>query len=169
MKKYLIILSVVLTFFFAGCQKATEPGGTAVQNMAGEWWVTCTYQEAGVWTDVGKGHVLFTTYNTAANKATEMWVNDNANFWKKGFYSIVNVDYLASTLSTKDSVSTNSASLPNEKVLVTNGKILKNAAKTPSGVAADSIVLFVAFNDDSKHLVYKIAGFRRTGFPADNF
>jgi hypothetical protein len=167
MKKYLILLSVALLFFFAGCQKDTEPGGTAVQNMAGDWWVTCTYQKAGVWTDAGVGHVLFTTYNTTANKATEMWVNDNGSFWS--FHSIVNVDYLAKTFSTKDSVSTNAASFPTEKVLITNGKILLNAAKTPSGVAADSIVFFAAFNDDSGPIVYKIAGFRRTGFPADNF
>jgi len=166
MKKYLIILSVALLFFFAGCQKATEPGGTAVQNMAGEWWITCEYQDAGVWKDVGKGHFILSTYNTAANKSTEMWVNDVV-FWN--FHSIVNVDYLASTFSTKDSVSTNSADYPTEKVLITNGKILKNAAKTPSGVAADSIVFFAAFNDDSGPIVYKYAGFRRTGFPADNF
>jgi hypothetical protein len=167
MKNYLILLSVALLFFFAGCQKATEPGGTAVQKMAGDWWVTCEYQKAGVWTDVGLGHFPFATYNTAANKSTEMFVNDNGAFWD--FHPIVNVDYLASTFSTKDSVSTNSASLPKEKVLVTNGKVLKNAAKTPSGVAADSIVLFVSFNDDSGPIVYKISGFRRTGFPADNF
>jgi PBP1b-binding outer membrane lipoprotein LpoB len=167
MKKYLILLVAALTFFFAGCQKATEPGGTAVQNMAGDWWVTCEYQKAGVWTDAGVGHVLFTTYNTAANKATEMWVNDNGSFLS--FQSIVNVDYAAKTFSTADSVSTNSASYPTEKVLITNGKILLHAAKTPSGVAADSIVFFAAFNDDSGPIVYKIAGFRRTGFPADNF
>ena len=167
MKKYFILLSVVLTFFFAGCEKVTEPGGTAVHNMAGDWWVTCEYQKAGVWTDAGVGHVLFTTYNTTANKNTEMWVNDNGSFWN--FHSIINVDYLAKTFATTDSVSTNSASTPTEKVLITNGKILKNAAKTPSGVSVDSIVFSAAFNDDSGPIVYKISGFRRTGFPEDNF
>jgi len=167
MKKYLILLVVAFAFIFTSCDKDTEPGGTSVQEMAGDWWVTCTYQVKGVWTDAGVGYIRLTTYNTAADKNTEMWVNDGGHFWT--FKSIVDVNYAAKTFSTADYVSTNSTSAPTEKVIITSGKVLKGAAKTPSGVAADSLVFFAQFNDDSAPIVYKVSGFRRTGFPKDDF
>ena len=168
MKKYLILMVVALAFTFTSCDQTTEPGGTSVQEMGGDWWVTYEYESSpGVWEDAGVGHVLLTTYNTTDNKSTEMWVNDNGNFWN--FKSIVKVDYTAKTFLTTDSVSTNAVKYPDETVMFTNGKILKGAAKTPSGVAADSIVFYVGFNDDSAPTTYKVAGFRRTGFPADNY
>jgi len=165
MKKYLILLIAAFALTFTGCEKDTEPGGTAVQDMAGEWWVTAEYQVAGVWKDSGVGHFKFSTYNTAANLSTEMWLNDHGSFWN--FKSVVKVDYTAKTFLTTDSVTTNSVSSPDEKVLITSGKVLKGMAKTPSNVAADSIVFTTVFNDDPT--VYKISGFRRTGFPADDF
>ena len=167
MKKYLILLVAAISFAFTSCETVTEPGGTAVQDMAGEWWVTAVYKDAGVWKDSGVGHFKFSTYNTAANLSTEMWLNDHGSFWN--FKSVVKVDYTAKTFLTTDSVTTNSASFPSEKVLITAGKVLKGAAKTPSNVAADSIVFTTVFNDDKDSIVYKISGFRRTGFPADDF
>lgn len=171
MKKYLISLIVIFAISMTGCQKDIEPGGTAVQDMAGEWWVTCEVESApgaGDWSDVGVGHVLFSTYNTAANKSTEMWVNDNKHFWS--FRSVVKVDYGAKKFFTTDSVSTNSATSPLEKVFIKDGKVLKGAATTPRGVPGDSIVFYASFNNDTPlTTVYKISGFKRTGFPADDF
>jgi len=167
MKKYIYLFVIVFAISFQSCEKY-EPGGTAVQDLAGDWWVTYEYESSpGVWEDAGVGHVTLTTYNTAANKSTEMWVNDNGEFWN--FKSVVKVDYAVKTFMTTDSVSTNSTSSPDEKVLFTNGKILKGAATTPSGTPADSIVFYVAFNDDSTPTVYKVAGFRKTGFSEDDF
>jgi hypothetical protein len=167
MKKYIFIFVAALTVLFQSCEKY-EPGGTAVKDMAGDWWVTYEAETSpGVWEDVMGGHYILTTYNTAANKSTEMWVNDHGEFWN--FKSVVSVDYGAKTFLTNDSVSTNSAKYPTEKVLFKGGKVLKNAAKTPSGTAADSIVFFVEFNDDPDAIVYKVAGFRKTGFYEDDF
>lgn len=168
MKKYIYLFVMIFAISFQACDKDTEPGGTAVQDMAGDWWVTCTYLDNGVLTNAAAAdHIRLTTYNTAANKSTEMWVNDGGNFWN--FKSIVDVNYAAKTFSTADYVSTNSTSAPTEKVIITSGKVLKGAAKTPSGVAADSLVFFAQFNDDSAPIVYKVSGFRRTGFPKDDF
>lgn len=166
MKKYIYLLFVIaFAISFQSCEKYV-PGGTAVQDMAGDWWVTYEAESSpGVWEDVNGGHFTLTTYNTAANKSTEMWVNDNGKFWN--FKSVVKVDYAAKTFLTTDSVSTNGT--PGEKALFTNGKILKNAAKNPTGLVADSIVFFVEFNDDSDSIVYKVAGFRKTGFSEDDF
>ena len=167
MNKYLILLIAAVAFTFVSCNNDTEPGGTEVKSMSGEWWVTCTFESTpGVWEDAVGGHVKFSTYNTAANKSTEMCLNDLGKIWP--FKSVVDVDYTAKTFSTKAAVSTNNAAKPTVTVLIKDGKVLKGAAKTPSGLAADSIVFYSTFSDDAT-TVYKISGFRRTGFPADDF
>ena len=104
------------------------------------------------------------TYNTAANVPTEMWLEDGANFWD---YKVkVNVDYNNRTFTTNDFIDNTSYDC---KVKITDGKILEGAALTPSGMPADSIVYMIQFDDDPDGLTYKVSGFRRTGFPADDF
>ena len=46
---------------------------------------------------------------------------------------------------------------------------MEGEATTPSGMPADSIVYMIQFDDDENQLIYKVSGFRRTGFPADDF
>ena len=56
------------------------------------------------------------------------------------------------------------------EVKIIGGKILKNAATSPSGKPVDSIVFYIQFFDDPYGFTYtKVSGFRRTGFPADDF
>jgi uncharacterized lipoprotein NlpE involved in copper resistance len=41
MKKYIILLLLAtVSFTFTACDNETEPGGTAVEKMAGTWYVT---------------------------------------------------------------------------------------------------------------------------------
>lgn len=165
MKKYLILLLTIFSVSFVACDDDTEPGGTNVEKMAGDWWVTVNVisngQDLG---DAGVGHIKMYTYNTAANTGKDMWIDDDKNFWD---YKIkVNVDYAARTFSTTDFVSNLKYDC---KVKVTDGKILEGAATTPSGMPADSIVYNVQFDDDPDGLIYKVSGFRRTGFAADDF
>lgn len=165
MKKYLILLLTIFSVSFVACDDDTEPGGTNVEKMAGDWWVTVNVisngQDLG---DAGVGHIQMYTYNTAANTGKDMWIDDDKNFWD---YKIkVNVDYAARTFSTTDFVSNLKYDC---KVKVTDGKILEGAATTPSGMPADSIVYNVQFDDDPDGLIYKVSGFRRTGFTADDF
>lgn len=166
MKKYMILLLVSLAFTFVACDNDTEPGGTAVEKMAGDWWVTVNAFIDGkeVEDPFGAGHLQISTYNTASNSETEMWLDDLGNFWE---YKLkVNVNYATRTFSTTgfvDNVTYES------KVKITDGKVLEKAATTPSGMPADSIVYMVQFDDDEDGLTYKVSGFRRTGFPADDF
>lgn len=165
MKKYLILLLTALSVSFTSCDNETEPGGTTVEKMAGDWWVTATIMqngnEAG---DSGAGHFRMYTYNTAANVPTEMWLEDGGNFWD---YKVrVNVDYNARTFTTNDFVENTSYDCG---VRITEGKIMEGAATTPSGMPADSIVYMIQFDDDPNGLTYKVSGFRRTGFPNDDF
>lgn len=70
-------------------------------------------------------------------------------------------------------------------ITITDGKILKGAATTPSGMPADSIVFYVEFDDDYTQLDeesdeveytptafgfknYRISGYRYTGFTNDD-
>ena len=124
MKKYLILLLTALSVSFTSCDNETEPGGTAVEKMAGDWWVTATIMqngnEAG---DSGAGHFRMYTYNTAANVPNEMWLEDGGNF--RNYKVKVNVDYNARTFTTNDFV---------EGVRITEGKIMEGAATTHDSV-----------------------------------
>ncbi|BEH00366.1 lipid-binding protein [Bacteroides sedimenti] len=166
MRKYLILLFAAISFTFASCEKETEPGGTAVEKMAGDWWVTVEVIKNGqsLGDAYGQGYFRMTTYNTAANSDTEMWLDDGGHFWD---YKLkVNVDYKTRSFSTSDFVDNLKY---DSKVKITDGKILEGAALSPSGMPADSIVYFVQFDDDKNGFVHKISGFRRTGFEQDDF
>lgn len=166
MKKYIaLLLLVTVSFAFTACDDETEPGGTAVEKMAGTWIVTWEAKnEAGKWEDILGGTVELNTYNTAANVPTEMWVKEG---YLLNSAIKVSTDYNARTFSaTGQTIAVVPEIWGDSKIVVdvTDGKVLAGAATTPSGMPADSIVFFVNVQGDD---TYKIAGFRRTGFPAD--
>lgn len=153
------------------CEK-DEIGGTNGERTAGEWYVTVVaVDETGnvVMEDAdlfGIGHFHLDTYNTSTDDPTEMWIDDNKNFWEtKGK---VTVDPNALTFSGTDVEN----QYYDSKFTVSNGKILMRAATTPSGMPADSIVFDIAFDDDTNLPIgdavsYRITGFRYTGLVGD--
>jgi len=186
MKKYIILLIAPLAFIFSSCQEEAEPGGTAVEEMAGDWWVT--YQNSldeYFYIFEGKGsmpsvndlenwnwdyiyddtHSQLLTYNTAANTSDKLYLTD-AGHYTYHYKVKADVDYTAKTLKC-DSTS-NLAS--GEGVEIVGGKVLKGAATSPSGQPVDSIVFYIRFYNDKYGFTYtKVSGFRRTGFGADDF
>src|SRR5690606_34339586 len=129
---------IISQFLFISCEKE-EIGGTATQKMAGEWYVKVVaiddngdvvYEDEDLF---GLGYFHLDTYNSAANIPTEMWINDNGNFWD--FKAKIKVDLDAMTFHAED--------VQNEaydsRLTITDGKILLGAATTPSGMPADSI------------------------------
>ena len=170
MKKIYTFILTVVAFAFTACDVVTdiEPGGTSVEKMAGLWTVTIDAEGKVVIEDpYGLEYSQVSTYNTAANTATEMWLDDGENFWK---YKLkVVVDYANRTFTSNGEKDN---SYYESKVTVDGGKILEGAATTPSGMPADSIVFYVSFDDDDApgdygFNKYKVSGFRYTGFPAD--
>ena len=115
------------------------------------------------WYDVYNAkHVLMYTSNTAANIATEMLVSDPVN---GSSYKVV-VDPAAKTFKADNVLSSNGK----YHATLLDGKILPNAGKTPSGMPADSIILYVSFdNDYADDIFYKMSGVRRSGFDADEY
>lgn len=196
MKKYMLLLLMAMASGFVACDVETdeEPGGTNVEAMSGQWTVTFEQSideynhifgeaenpnldtktaeelDAISWADVyGSGKVSVFTYNTADNTGDEMWFSDyaassgDASFWE---YKVkVGVDYNAKTFTVGTTPNT---SYEGCDVTVLGGKVLEYAATTPRGAAADSIVAYVKFSDDSYGFTYmKMSGHRYTGFDAD--
>ncbi len=157
MKNKLLILVAFLTIGLMSCDLGDDPdpGGTATQAVAGEWFTT--FNVAG---DVGGGYSLITTSNTAANVANEFLITDNGNQWDYKVKSPLNLD--AKTFGGTD--------LQNIaydiKVNITDGKILPGAATTTGGNVTDSIYFKIEFTDDPG-TIYEVAGYRRTGFLED--
>lgn len=173
MKKIALYAAVLILglFFVTSCEKE-KIGNTATEKMAGEWYVVADAVDANgnvVFSDAdlfGIGRFHLDTYNTSSNSSTEMWINDNNNFWN--FKAKMNIDLNAMTFQATD--------VQNEaydsKLTISNGKILFGATKTPSGMPADSIVFTVSFSDDTYpakygYAAYRVSGYRYTGFKND--
>lgn len=168
MKKVILIIALAITAVVA-CQK-NPVEKTAAVDMAGDWYVTMDGYTEGQdpYVDpfgIGSFHII--TANTAANIATEMILADteDGSFWD--FRCKIAADPEKLTFSATESQNFNYDC----KVTVTDGKILKGAAKTPSGMPADSISFHILFSDDQYvgqlWEDIHIHGYRYTGFAAD--
>lgn len=174
MKNAKYILLALATVMLSACEK-DDIGGTATEALAGDWYVivTCVDDEGNtIYEDedfFGLGYTHLLTYNTAANVADEMFVDDQGNFWE---YKVrVVADQKALTFSTDGSVA--NEAYDNCDVVIEDGQVIYGAATTPSGAAADSIVFYVSFSDDPYpdyygYSKYKISGYRYTGLTADD-
>lgn len=178
MKKTILYSVILLSAFcfITSCEK-DEIGGTATEAMAGEWYVTADAIDADgniVYEDAfGLGHFHLDTYNSSSNSTTEMWIDDNDNFYygstDLGFKTKITIDMTAQTFS-----ATNSTNLYYDNTLtITNGQILNNLATTPSGMAADSIVFELSISNDPLpeaygYSHYRVAGYRYTGLANDD-
>lgn len=158
MKKLLYII-VPLAVLFTACQKDEEIGGTAVEVMAGDWFVNYSDDNGQSYSD---GYYLLSTYNTADNSSTEMWIDDHGLFGP--FKGRVNVNLSNMTFNTADSVD-------NEymvsRFMIKEGKIIKNGTRGPgSGTPTDSIFLQIEFGNEPG-VPYHLSGYRKTGFVED--
>ena len=196
MKKYisLALMTIALSFGFVSCDVETneKPGGTNVQNMAGRWTVSVSQVDEN-------GNVVFEpedlfgvvdvdlfTYNTSANSSTEMWIDDDGNFWSFKFKMPVN--YGAGTFSATDVLynddmreiaeliaagqtptDKNGNPLTAETATITDGKILYGQGHNIHGMPTDSISFYITFSDDPYgaqfgYAKHHVAGTRYSGF-----
>lgn len=156
-----LIIAAAFAIILVSCQKDPEPGGTAVEKMAGQWYIRVNGTSK---------YYSITTYNTSENSSTSMWVQAsglrdsvlNVNSVAiPGIKGKVTVDLPNQTFSANPStnVASNSATVPS--FVIANGKILTNAAKGPvSRTPADSIYFEMTISGKT----YKVSGFHRTGF-----
>ncbi|QNR84120.1 hypothetical protein H9N25_19760 [Pedobacter riviphilus] len=161
MKKYFYILTLFVLSISA-CKKDEPVGGTAVQDLSGEWWIQI---------DGTGAYYKISTYNTADNSSTQMWLNltdlwgnaDNTVFGK------VNVNLDSKSFSGQSIA--NAGTYPGGLTFaVTNGKVTPNGTVGPSSKApTDAIALDVVFSDDEHPgTVYHLKGYHRTKFVGDD-
>ena len=158
---YIVVAGAALIGF--SCQDDLEPGGTKVQDLAGEWWVKYEVETSpGAFEDVAGGYYKMMTYNTAAN-TDEIWIDDIAHFWDYKVKAPV-------TLTSKSFAVTGAANASYESaVTIENGVVIIGGGTSISGVQTDSIHFVASFDDDSPAFgtKYRVSGHRRTGFLED--
>ena len=185
MKKVLYFAMFLFCAGLTSCEKE-EIGGTAVESMAGQWYVTIdAVGEDGTPIEGGEdyfgvgGPVILLTYNTTSNSSTEMWIDDLGQ-WNVG--AMYGGNYPSYCIKAKVSVDQSNLTFksneaPNfadgwrtfEAMPVTiDGKILKGAGHQKNGSVADSIVFFVSYKNDpwypdDGYAKYKVSGIRYSG------
>lgn len=163
MKKHIYIFALFLLTISA-CKKDEVIGGTAVQDVSGEWWlqVQVVGPDGEIIDDYNdEAYSSLSTYNTADNSSTQMWFED-------GYWSVkakVNINLGNKTFS-GDNVQNVSY---DSKFTITNGKILVGAAIGPvSKAVTDSISYTATYDDDLDGNTYHFKGYRRTKFSGDD-
>ena len=163
MKKYLYILTLCV-LALSSCKKE-EAGGTAVQSLANEWYVQVTQIDAAtgaVIDDTDKGYYTLSTYNTADNSPTVMWVDDSESYW--GLKTKVNVDLASKSFSV-----TNAEELYNGvTVTIQNGKVVTDGAVGPASKAVTDAISYDALFSDNPGVILRFKGYGRTRFPEDD-
>jgi len=158
MKKYIYIIALFIITLSA-CEKDEVIGGTAVQDMSGEWWVQ--------FEDGGDYYSIF-TFNTSDNSSSQMWL-DLSGFWAGANQQVkakVNVNVTDKTFSASN-VANEDTTYP-ITFTVTNGRITTNGTIGPvSNAQTDAITLDVEFSDDPG-TIYHLNGYHRTKFPGDD-
>lgn len=183
MKKIFLIVTMI-ALFTSSCKQEYENWYSETYDLSGEWVVTVEQSVAEyeyIFEDIGAmpnpsnvenwewedlydaGITSALTYNSAANKSTELIVEDAHTFW----------DYKVKVNANADTKTFEVNNTPNLiyddcDISIIGGKILPKAATTPGGSKADSIVYYIKFSDDSYGFTYmKVSGFRKTGFLED--
>jgi hypothetical protein len=125
--------------------------------LNGEWYIDVIKESTG---NVEVEHALHYTYDSNDGK---MFIDDRKDGWYlKGK---LNVDNKNLTFNVTDEANLNDLG---SKFTITEGKILKNAGKSKTGVATDSIYFKAEF-DYEPGVIYIHSGHRRTGFEEDNY
>ncbi|NQX81785.1 MAG: hypothetical protein HRT66_07300 [Flavobacteriaceae bacterium] len=171
-----ILLIAFLMFSVMSCDEGgdLDPGGTVVEAYAGDWFVT-TYGANADGTinmdDVKVGPTLHFTYNTAADDNT-MWIDDHKEAW--WIKSKLTVDLatgeLKSVVEEKEGVVYEEGQVENlidgSKVIITEGKIVKDGGESKGGHVVDAISMKIVF--DYGDVIF-LVGHKRTGFLEDEY
>ncbi|MBW8334916.1 MAG: hypothetical protein K0M40_23060 [Prolixibacteraceae bacterium] len=158
MRKLALYTIGLLLFSVMSCTEEAEVWDSSTLDFAGEWWAE------GSLDGNGYGMTEHQTFNTAADDGSEMWITDGGHFWDYKVKCPINKTDL--TFGGTDLI--NAVEGYDIKISITDGKILKNAAHSTSGVVVDSIYYKIEFEDDLG-TIYEVKGLRKTGFAEDNY
>lgn len=168
MKKIFIALALAAATFVS-CGKF-EVEKTATVNLSGTWMCTVYYNDGTDW--VADAGAIFSTYNTAANVPTEIWLDDggsasDSRYWETKLKLDCNNSARTFGKEGKEYLD-----IYNDVgQMVWGGKITPKGAVAPgSGSTVDKIEFYIAFADDATpyETAFYVAGYRLTGYPEDN-
>ncbi|WP_316819436.1 lipid-binding protein [Pedobacter gandavensis] len=170
MKKYIYILSLFMISLSA-CKKEEPVGGTAVQELSGEWWVQVKI--GGQFSpSYGEDYYKVITYNTSDNSATQMWL-DVSSIWanpnnNEKVFAKVNTNVADLSFSADKAKNAGPYYDPTMTFNVTKGKVTKNTyVGAVSKAVSDGISFEIEFSDDPG-TIYQLSGYHRTKFPEDD-
>ncbi|MBR3074324.1 MAG: hypothetical protein IKH11_01020 [Bacteroidales bacterium] len=181
MKKVITFLTILALVVCASCnEKLKNPiEKTATVDLGGQWYViyNCLDAEGKVipdFEDFNEGYSMVITFSTSSNTKDSIWVSDTKEKNLLGYQVKVpcNLDNLTFGADQELPNIYGPSKYIGPKAIVKNGKILKGAAKTPSGMPADSIYFELKLSDDYfangyGYDSYQVTGYRYTGFAAD--
>lgn len=159
MKNKILVFLSILVITLSSCKEEVEVWDSKTADFAGSWWAALYFEDKEQ-TDM---YNIF-TYNTAANEP-EIWISDEAHLWNFKVKCPVNVSDLSFAGS---DLKNESATGDDITINIRNGKILKAAGKSLSGVVVDSIYFEIEFSDDPD-IFYNVRGAKQTGFEEDKY
>jgi len=166
--RYTFLFTMLLSLgVLTACDDDDDPAidYTATYPISGDWTVTYSVEDgAGGFEPLVEGAELL-IYNTAANTANEVWVDDHGNFWDFKVKTGANVQNRTFGGEALQNVSYES------QVTITDGQVFLNGTES-NGLQRDSIYFRVSFDDDQDAngdpdpygTVYHVYGHRSTGF-----
>ncbi len=150
---YLFLSFAFISSLISCEQVESEPDDSdiIISEVTGKWVVDIIHN--GELTDSN----TISTYNTGANDSDMMWVDDlQHGFWLKAKVSLSLGD-LTFGGSDLDELYD-----PGVTVTITEGKIVKDGATTPSGDIVDSIYFKAVFSNDDPNSVWEYSGYKST-------
>ncbi len=154
---YKILLSIFILNLISSCANdgydEYDAGGSPTEKMNGEWFVDVIDSDGNVLV----AHALHKTYDTTDGDG-KMYIDDMKNGWYLGGLVNANTDDLTFNVTDEDNFQD-----PGTTFNITEGKILKDAAHSPTGAVVDSIYFKGEFSYDPGNIL-TFSGYKRTGF-----
>ncbi len=160
--KKLFILCFFLVFA-TGCEtyKDYEIAYSPVYPLSGEWLVRFT--DTSVTPNVTTGIIVMSTFNTADNSSTQMWIRttSTSTTYMGRFDGKINCNVSGLTFSGDNISNTYFTVAPLNTFTITEGTIIINGYDTATGGKSDKIT-FKMTDTRKPGKVYSVSGFRRT-------
>jgi hypothetical protein len=159
----LAALTWLLIITVSACRKVPERTGTAVEKLAGKWYVRV---------DNFPKRYAINTYNTAANTADQFWLETSSlrdlnvgaaeNIGVKGKVTVQLNEQIFSGNGLTNILTATSSAIPTFDI--SNGKVITNGTfGVKSRTPADSIY----FEVKVKGKTFRVSGYHATGFIVD--
>lgn len=152
-----LFLSIALITSFVSCdqvESVPDDSEILITEVTGKWVVDM------IWDGDPQGTNTISIYNTSANDNDMMWLDDLEHSWGLKAKVPLNLGALTFGGSDLDEL------YYSVTVSITEGKIIKNGATTPSGDVVDSISFKAEFSDIPGE-IWEYSGYKSTAKIAD--